>query len=114
MAHAHTGKLRALAVSSIRRLTVAPGVPTLAESGVPGYNVTTWYGLMAPAGTPKEVIARLHAAAEAALAHPEVKKRFATTDLEPGGSTPEQFGAHVRAEIARWAKVVKQSGMQAD
>ena len=114
VAHAQSGKLRALGVSSIRRSAVAPGVPTLAESGVPGYDVTTWYGLMVPAGTPREIISRLHDAADTALANSEVRKRFATTDLEPRSSTPEQFGTLVRAEIAKWAKVVKESGMQTE
>ena len=112
--HARTGKLRALAVTGAQRSPMAPDVPTVAESGVSGYEVTTWYGLMVPAGTPKEIIARLHAAAASALGHPEVKKRFATSDLEPAGSTPEQFGAFVRSEIAKWAKVIKESGMTAD
>ena len=112
--HARTGKLRALAVTSAQRSSMAPDVPTVAESGVAGYEVTTWYGLMVPARTPKEVIARLHAAAANALGHPEVKKRFAATDLEPAGSTPEQLGAFVRSEIAKWAKVIKESGMTAD
>lgn len=112
--HARTGKLRALAVTSRQRSSMAPDVPTVAESGVPGYEVTTWYGLMVPARAPKEIIAPLHAAAVNALGHPEVKKRFATTDLEPAGSTPEQFGAHVRSEIAKWGKVIKESGMTAD
>jgi len=112
--HVRTGKLRALAVTSGQRSSMAPDVPTVAESGVPGYEVTSWYGLMVPAGTPKEIIARLHAAAVNALGQPEVKKRFATTDLEPVGSTPEQFGALVRSEVAKWAKVIKESGMRAD
>jgi tripartite-type tricarboxylate transporter receptor subunit TctC len=109
--HVRAGKLRALAVTSARRSSMAPDIPTIAESGVPGYEVATWYGLMVPAGTSKEIIAQLHAAGMSALGHPEVKKRFATTDLEPTGSTPEQFGAFVRGEIAKWAKVIRESGM---
>ena len=109
--HARTGKLRALAVTGAQRSSMAPDVPTVAESGVPGYEVTTWYGLMVPARTPKEISGRLHAAAASALGHPEVKKRFATTDLEPAGSTPEQFGAFVRGEITKWAKVIREAGI---
>jgi tripartite-type tricarboxylate transporter receptor subunit TctC len=112
--HVRAGKLRALAVTGAQRSPMVPDIPTIAESGVPGYDVTSWYGLMVPAGTPKEIIARLHAAAVSALGHPEVKKRFATTDLEPAGSTPEQFGAYLRSEVAKWAKVIKESGMRAD
>jgi tripartite-type tricarboxylate transporter receptor subunit TctC len=111
---ARAGKLRAIAVTGARRSSIARDIPTLAESGVPGYDVTSWYGLMVPAGTPGEIITRLNAAASKALAHPEVKKRFAPTDLEPAGSTPEQFGAHVRSEVTKWAKVIKESGMRAD
>lgn len=110
--HVRAGKLRALAVTSTRRSSMAPNIPTLAESGVPGFDVSSWYGLVVPAGTPKEVVARLHDAAVAALRSPEVKKRFASSDLEPVGSTPEQFGTFMRSEVAKWAKVIKESGMQ--
>lgn len=109
-----SGRLRALAVTSPKRSTMAPDIPTLDESGVPGFNVTSWYGLVVPAGTPKEIIDRLHEAAATALGNPEVTKRFATTDLEPGGSTPEQFGALIRSEVAKWAKVIKESGMRVE
>jgi tripartite-type tricarboxylate transporter receptor subunit TctC len=107
------GKLRALGVTSARRSSIAPDIPTVGES-LPGYDVTAWYGFLVPAGTSKEIIARLNAATHAALAHPEVKERYATTDLEPGGSTPEQFGALIRADIAKWAKVIKESGMRVE
>jgi tripartite-type tricarboxylate transporter receptor subunit TctC len=109
--HARSGKLRALAVTTPRRSHMAPEVPTIAESGLQGYDVTTWYGLMFPAGTPTDIIARVNAAAVKALAHPGVKERFATTDLEPRSSTPEEFGAYIRREIAKWAKVIKASGI---
>jgi tripartite-type tricarboxylate transporter receptor subunit TctC len=112
--HARAGKLRALAVTTPRRSSMAPDIPTVAESGIPGYDVTTWYGLMFPAGTPKEIVERLHGAAVSALAHPAVKERFATTDLEPHSSTPEEFGAYIRREIVKWAKVIKASGIQVE
>jgi tripartite-type tricarboxylate transporter receptor subunit TctC len=108
------GKLRALAVTSAKRSSIAPGIPTIAESGVPGYDVTSWYGLMVPAGTPAEIIARLNSAATTALGRPEVRERFATTDLEPAASTPEQFGTFIRGEVAKWGKVIRESGMRAD
>jgi len=108
------GKLRAIAVTSAHRSSIAPDVPTLAESGVPGYDVTSWYGLMVPAGTSRDIVARLNGAAAKALAHPEVQARFSTTDLEPAGSTPEHFGEKVRAEVAKWAKVIRESGMKAE
>jgi len=112
--HVRAGKLRALAVTGAQRSPMVPDYPTIAESGVPGYDMTSWYGVLVPARTPNEIIARLHAAAVSALQQREVKERFATTDLEPKGSTPEQFGAYMRSEVAKWAKVIKESGMHAD
>lgn len=112
--HARAGRLRALAVTSTRRASMAPEVPTVAESGFPGYEVAPWYGLMAPARTPNEIIARLNMAVLNSLAHAEVKKRFAATDIEPTGSTPEQFGAYVRSEVGKWAKVIRETGMRAE
>ena len=109
--HARTGKLRALAVTTPRRSSMAPDLPTVAESGLPGYDVTTWYGLMFPAGTSKEIIGRMNGAAASALGNATVKERFATTDLEPRTSTPDEFGVYIRAEIAKWAKVIKASGI---
>ena len=86
----------------------------MGESGVPGYDVITWYILLAPARTPKDVIARLHAAATKALDDPEVKRRFAATDFEPTGSTPEQCGAFMASEIEKWAKVIRESGISTE
>ncbi|MBI3042418.1 MAG: tripartite tricarboxylate transporter substrate binding protein [Betaproteobacteria bacterium] len=112
--HVRAGKLRALAVTSPKRSSMAPNVPTLIEAGVPGYEVTSWYGLMVPAGTPNEIVARLHAATVKAVSNPDVKSRFGKTDLELVGSTPEQFAEHVRREVQKWAKVVKESGMRVE
>lgn len=112
--YVRSGKLRALAVTSARRSSMVPNIPTFAESGVPGFNVTSWYGLVVPAGTPREIVARLHEAAVTALRNPEVKKRFDSTDLEPGGSTPEKFGAFIHSEVAKWAKVIQESGMRGE
>lgn len=109
--HARAGKLRALAVTTPRRSHMVPELPTIAESGFPGYDVTTWYGLMFPTGTAGEIVARMHGAAAKALAHPAVKERFARTDLEPKLTTPEEFGAYVRKEIAKWEKVIKTAGI---
>jgi tripartite-type tricarboxylate transporter receptor subunit TctC len=114
MPYARSGKLRALAVTTPKRSSMAPDVPTLSESGVPGYDVTTWYGVLVPAGTSNEVIARLNGAVVNALTHPAVKERFAQTDLEPIYSTPEQFGAYIRGEIAKWAKVIRESGFKVE
>ena len=112
MPHVRTGRLRALAVTTPRRSSMAPHIPTVAESGLPGYDATTWYGLVAPAGTPKEIIARLHGATVSTLADPAVKERFAATDLEPHSSTPEEFAAYIRSEIAKWGKVIRTAGIK--
>jgi len=112
--YARSGKLRALAVTTPRRSSIAPEIPTLSESGVPGYDVTTWYGVLVPALTSKEIIARLNGAAVNALTHPAVKERFAQTDLDPNYSTPEQFGVYIRSEVAKWGKVIKESGIKPD
>jgi len=112
--HARAGKLRALAVTTPKRSAMMPEVPSLSEAGVPGYDVTTWYGLLVPAGTPQEIIARLNGATVNAMAHPAVKERFAPTDLEPRTSTPEQFGAYIRGEVAKWAMVIRESGFKVE
>jgi tripartite-type tricarboxylate transporter receptor subunit TctC len=112
--HARAGKLRVLAVTTPRRSHMAPDIPTVAESGLPGYDVTTWYGIMVPAGTSKDIVARLNSASASALSNATVKERFATTDLEPKSSTPEEFGAYIRGEIAKWAKVIKASGIPSE
>jgi len=112
--HVTSAKLRGLAVTSARRSPITPDVPTIAEAGVPGYEASAWYGLMVPARTPPEIISRLHAESVKALDRPDVKERFATTDFEPIGSTPEQFGAHIRSEIEKWGKIVKATGLRPD
>lgn len=110
----NAGRLRALAVSSPKRAQVAPNVPTVAESGFPGYEVTGWYGIVAPAKTPPEIIGRLNSEISTILRLPAVTERLAGDGSEAVGNTPEQFGAHIRAEIAKWAKVVKAAGITAD
>jgi tripartite-type tricarboxylate transporter receptor subunit TctC len=112
MPQVRAAKLRGLAVTSERRSPMAPDIPTVAESGVPGYEASPWYGLMVPAGTPQDVVSRLHAESVKALRQPEVKERFAATDLEIIASPPEQFGSHIRNEIAKWGKVVKATGLR--
>jgi tripartite-type tricarboxylate transporter receptor subunit TctC len=112
MPHVRSGKLRGLGVTSSRRSHIAPEIPTVAEAGVPGYEASPWYGFVVPAGTPREIVARLHAESIKVLARPDVKQRFGTTDLELIGSTPEQFGAHIRSEIEKWGKIVKATGMR--
>jgi len=110
--HIQAGKLRALAVTSRTRSALLPDIPTIAESGLPDYQAGSWYGILAPAGTPREVIERLHAAIVKALKQPDVSKRLAAEGAEVIGSTPEEFGAHIKAEIARVGAVVRAAGIR--
>ena len=110
--HIQAGKLRALAVTSRTRSALLPDVPTIAESGLPDYQAGSWYGILAPAGTPREVIERLHGAIIKAIRQPEVAKRLAAEGAEVIGSTPEQFGAHIQSEIARVGAVVRATGIR--
>lgn len=114
MPQVNAGKLRALAVSSIKRAQVAPNVPTVAESGFPGYDVSGWYGILVPAKTPAEIINRLNSEIVAILRSPAVTERLAADGSEAVGNTPEQFGAHIKSEITKWGKVVKAAGITAD
>ena len=107
------GRLRALAVTSGRRAVVAPGIATIAESGLPSYDVSTWYGLLVPAGTPVDIVTRLNKEVVRILNLSELRARMRNVvDLTP--STPEEFARHIRDETVKWAKVVKQSGARAD
>ena len=102
-----TGNVRALAISSPKRTPLAPDLPTMAEAGLPGFESETWFGLFAPAGTPKDIIARISADTASALKAQDVRERFAAAGAEPVGSTPEQFAERMRADTARWAEVIK-------
>ncbi|MGH8640958.1 MAG: Bug family tripartite tricarboxylate transporter substrate binding protein [Burkholderiales bacterium] len=110
--HFKSGKLRGLAVTSAQRSPVAPDVPTMAETGLRGYEAVPWYGVLVPAGTPTDIVTRLHAESVKALGRPDVKERFGATDLVPAGTGPDQFGAYVRSEIAKWGKLVKASNLR--
>jgi tripartite-type tricarboxylate transporter receptor subunit TctC len=107
-----SGRLRALGVTTPQRVAALPDIPTIAEAGVPGYESVSWFGLVAPAGTPKEVIARLHRESASILRTPEVRDRLARDGTEVVGGTPEGFEAYIRAEIVKWAKVVKAAGIK--
>lgn len=111
---ARTGRLRALAVTTLKRSRVADDLPTLSEAGVPGYDANAWFGVFAPAGTPDAVIARLHNEISKIVKNPEIRDRFLALGAEPAGSTPDQFAAFYRNEVLKWAKVVKDSGAQID
>ena len=112
--HVKAGKLRGLAVTTAERTASMPDLPTVAESGLPGYETYTWNALFAPTGTPPEVIARLNEAAVKALADPEVQAKLQSFGAVVVGSTPDELAAHVQAELAKWAPVVKASGAQID
>lgn len=109
-----SGKIRPLAMSSLKRSFAAPELPTVAESGVPGFEVISWFGLLAPAKTPKEIVAKLHAEIAKLVRTPAIKGRLATDGSDPVGSTPEELGAYIQAEITKWGKVVRASGMRVD
>jgi tripartite-type tricarboxylate transporter receptor subunit TctC len=112
--HLGTGRLRALAITSPQRAAVLPQLPTVAESGVPDYEFSSWVGILAPTGTPPAIVSRLHEAIVAAMRTPAVSERFATEGAEVVASSPAAFATLIRSDLARWAKVVKQSGMQAN
>ncbi|MFD0666477.1 tripartite tricarboxylate transporter substrate binding protein [Ramlibacter sp. MAHUQ-53] len=112
--HLQSGKLRALAVTTARRSRTLPGVPTMAEAGVAGYDVSPWFAVFAPAGTPRPVITRLHAALTEAMKQPDVAARFETIGAEPVGSTPEELAAHLARESARWTQLIAQRGIKPD
>ena len=108
------GKLRALAVSSLRRSPVLPELPTVDESGVRGFDSTSWNGLLAPPGTPATIVRRLHLETVKALALPELRTKLADLGLEGIGNSPDEFAAVIKSEIPQWAKVIRESGMKAD
>ncbi len=114
MPHIRAGKLRPLAVTGAQRSAATPDVPTIAESGYPGFEASAWYGVLAPAGTPKPVVARLNGEILRALKIPEVRERLENVGFEIVGGTPEAFGIYMKNEIAKWAKVVKASGVRAE
>ena len=105
-----SGKLRPIAVTSAKRSPVAPDIPTIAESGLPGYEATSWYGILAPARTPPQIVARLHEVLVSVIGAPDMKDKLAAQGLEPVGNTPQQFAAVIKSEIVKWTKVVKAAG----
>jgi len=108
------GKLRALGVTSLKRSPAAPEIPTLAEQGLPGFEAVSWFALFAPAGTPRPLIDRLQGEVKKILAAPDVAGKLAEAGLDAVGSTPDELAAYQRAEIAKWAKVVRDSGAKVE
>jgi tripartite-type tricarboxylate transporter receptor subunit TctC len=109
-----SGRLRPLAVTTPKRIAAAPDVPTVAESGYPGWEVTNWHGLVGPKGLPKDIVQRLNKEINVAVHSEELKKVLSSDGLEPAGGTPEEFAALLKAEVARWAQVVKRANIKID
>jgi tripartite-type tricarboxylate transporter receptor subunit TctC len=112
--HLKSGGLRGLAITSAKRSYSAPELPTMAEAGVPGFEITAWFGFMAPRGTPQAVIAKIHADVARIVASPEVHERILAQASEPVGNSPEEYAAFIDAEIAKWRAVIKQANVKAE
>jgi tripartite-type tricarboxylate transporter receptor subunit TctC len=112
--HVRAHRLRALATTGAQRSVFMPDMPTIAEAGIPGYETIQWYGLLAPARTPAAIVTKLHAELTKVLEMPEIKAQLANQSIEPAKSTPDEFALFIKSELAKWSKVVKQSGMRVD
>jgi len=112
--HVKAGRLRAFAVSGAKRTPAMPDVPTVAEAALPGFDVTVWQGILVPAGTPREIVARLHSEIVSALQKPDVQSRMAALGVEVIASTPQEFASFIKRDIDKWAVVIKASGARID
>ncbi|MBX9902948.1 MAG: tripartite tricarboxylate transporter substrate binding protein [Burkholderiales bacterium] len=110
--HIKSGRIRALGVTGTKRAPGADDIPTIAEAGLPGYEAVQWYGVLAPAATPRDIITKLHAGVVRALQNPDVRQRLLNDGAEPVGSSPEEFAAYLRSETTKWARVIKAAGIQ--
>ncbi len=113
-AHIKSGRLRAIAVTTAKRSPGAPDLPTMHEAGITGYEVAGWYGMVAPPKTPRAIIAKLQQEVVSALQSPDMKERLSADGSEPLGTTPEAFGAHIKAEVAKWRKLISDTGLRAE
>jgi tripartite-type tricarboxylate transporter receptor subunit TctC len=107
-------RLRALGIAALKRSPAAPDIPTISEAGVPGFEVGSWYALLAPANTPRDIVAKLHAEIVRALAVPEINEHIKSSGAEPIGNSPEEFAAQIRSDIAKWAKVAQTAKIRAE
>ena len=112
--HVRSGKLRALAVTSLKRAAAVPDLPTVAESGYPAFDASSWFGLVGPAGLPSAVSRKIYLQVSKSLQQPELREKFVQQGADPVGSTPEEFGEYMRAETVKWAKLVKATGARVD
>jgi len=112
--HIKSGKLKALGISSLQRSPLVPDVPTIAESGLPGFESVTWFGVFGPAGTPKSVVERMNMEVNKVLADPAIRERFAQLGFEPAGGTPGEFAAVVQRDAAKWSRVIKDANVRAE
>jgi tripartite-type tricarboxylate transporter receptor subunit TctC len=112
--HVKAGSLRGVAVTTLTRSSTLPEIPTIAESGLAGYDAATWGGILAPAGTPREIVAKLNASINAALKMDDVRAKLQGAGIEIQGGTPEQFGNVIKTEVEKWGRIVKAAGIQAD
>jgi tripartite-type tricarboxylate transporter receptor subunit TctC len=110
--HARSGRLRAHGVTGAKRASVAPDIPTIAEAGVPGYEVVQWFGVLAPGGTPRDVVAKLNAATVRALQDPTIRQRFAADGGDPVGNTPDEFAAVIRNDLQKWGRVIREVNLR--
>jgi tripartite-type tricarboxylate transporter receptor subunit TctC len=114
MPHVRAGKLRAIGISSAKRSPQAPEIPTIAESGLPGFSAVPWYGVLGPAAMPRPTVNKLNAEIARAVAEPDMNQRFVAQGIDLQSSTPEQFGALIKSELMKWRKVVRDSGAKVD
>jgi len=114
LAPVRAGRVRALAVTTSKRSALAPDLPTVIESGLPGFDISTWFGVFLPAGTPRDVVDRLHGEFTRALAQPDVREKMLNLGAEPVGNRPEEFAAFIRGEAEKYAQVIRASGAKAD
>ncbi|HET7779152.1 MAG TPA: tripartite tricarboxylate transporter substrate binding protein, partial [Rudaea sp.] len=112
--HIQAGRIRALATSTLKRPASLPYLPTVSESGLPGFDAGVWYGLLAPAGTPREIVNRLNGEVVRALQQPDYRKLLVGNTIEPVGGSPEQFSQYIRSELTKWSKVIKDAGVHVD
>jgi len=112
--HVKSNKMTALGVASLQRMAAAPDLPTIAESGLPGFDVTSWYGIVAPAGTPMEIVNLLQTAIASVLAQPDAREKLAGLGAEAMGNTPAEFATMIRSEAAKWGKIVKDANIRVE